>query len=390
MTTCAPHRDGRFLMAVAAICGVLWAFGGCVGIGTLDLDGDAGDASADVPWDASDGADAGGVSDTGPTLDTGSADASAGGDAGRPTQSSDAAADGGEGLAADSGEKLDAAEHGQDAGDASAHDSGSPDAGARDAGGGVDAPAGYELTWSDEFDVDGPPDPKNWSYERGFVRNHELQWYQPDNARVAAGLLVIEARRERIANPNYQAGSSDWKLNRANAEYSSASLLTAGLHAWQYGRLEMRARIPTSSGMWPAWWTLGQNGEWPSNGEVDIMEFYRGNLLANVACGTATRWVAKWNSFTKPIASLGADWPSKFHVWRMEWDDQTIALSVDDALMSSVPLQSMLNPDGMSPFRQPHFMIVNLAIGGDNGGDPSSSAFPARYEVDYVRVFQKK
>jgi beta-glucanase (GH16 family) len=258
------------------------------------------------------------------------------------------------------------------------------------ADGGIPVPSGYTLVWSDEFDVDGPPNAKNWNYEKGFVRNEELQWYQPGNATVKQGLLVIEGRKERVANPNYQAGSSDWKTNRQYAEYTSTSMTTSGLQSWQYGRFEMRGRIPTSAGMWPAWWTLGVKGEWPSNGEIDIMEYYKGNVLANVACGTATRWQAKWDSSTKSLSSLGgAAWSASFHVWRMDWDDQTIDLYLDDVLLNSVPLSSMLNADGTSPFKQKHYMLVNLAIGGQNGGDPSGTTFPATYEVDYVRVYQK-
>jgi beta-glucanase (GH16 family) len=276
---------------------------------------------------------------------------------------------------------------GMDAGPGLAADAGIADAGVADAG--IDVPSGYQLVWSDEFDVPGAPDPSRWTNEYGFVRNHEDQWYQKENAFVQGGLLVIEARKEKVENPDFQAGSSDWKKSRQYAQYTSASLLTAGRHTWRYGRFEMRARIPTHSGMWPAWWTLGERGEWPSNGEVDIMEFYRGMLLANVACGTSTRWVAKWASSTKAISSLGADWSSRFHVWRMDWDDANIALFVDGVSLNTVPLQSMLNPDGTSPLRQPHFMILNLAVGGDNGGDPSATTFPRQYEIDYVRVFQK-
>ena len=141
--------------------------------------------------------------------------------------------------------------------------------------------------------------------------------------------------------------------------------------------------------MWPAWWTLGVSGEWPANGEIDIMEYYKGNILANVACGTSTRWQAKWDSSTKAVSSLGAGWADNFHVWRMDWDDQKIDLYVDDSLMNSVPLSSMLNPDGQSPFKQKHYMLVNLAIGGVNGGDPSGTTFPVQYQVDWIRVFQK-
>jgi beta-glucanase (GH16 family) len=256
--------------------------------------------------------------------------------------------------------------------------------------GGITVPPGYKLVWSDEFDVDGRPSSANWKYEQGFVRNEEDQWYQPDNATVQGGVLIIEARREQKANPNYQAGSSDWKRNRQYAEYTSSSLITSGLHSWQFGRFEMRGRIDTRTGMWPAWWTLGVSGEWPSNGEIDIMEFYRGNVLANVACGTSTRYHAKWDSVSKPISSFNdSQWSSKFHVWRMDWDDTKIDLYLDDMLMNTTNLADMLNPDGTSPFRQADYMILNLAIGGTNGGDPTNTTFPARFEVDYVRVFQK-
>src|SRR6187551_356289 len=255
---------------------------------------------------------------------------------------------------------------------------------------GIAVPPGYKLVWSDEFDVDGAPNPANWKFEQGFQRNEEAQWYQADNARVLGGVLIIEARRERKANPNYQAGSSDWKTSRQYAEYTSTSMHTSGLHSWQFGRFEMRARIETRAGLWPAWWTLGVSGEWPSNGEIDIMEFYQGKILANVACGTSTRWTAKWDSVTKQVSTFPADWSSQFHVWRMDWNDTKIDLYVDDMLMNTTNLADMLNPNGQSPFRQAHYMLVNLAIGGINGGDPSATPFPTRYEIDYVRVFQRQ
>jgi beta-glucanase (GH16 family) len=254
---------------------------------------------------------------------------------------------------------------------------------------GINVPDGYKLVWSDEFNTDGTPNSKNWNYEKGFVRNSELQWYQSNNATVKDGVLIIEGRKEKVTNPNYSASGSDWKTTRQYAEYTSSSMSTSGLQTWQYGRFEMRARIPTSAGMWPAWWALGVSGEWPSSGEIDMMEFYKGNVLANVACGTSTRWSAKWDSSTKAISSLGNNWSSRFHIWRMDWDDQAINLYLDDTLMNGVSLSSMLNSDGTSPFKQKVYMILNLAIGGDNGGDPSSTTFPVQFEVDYVRVFQK-
>lgn len=255
------------------------------------------------------------------------------------------------------------------------------------------AKSDWKLVWSDEFNRDGPPDPRNWTFERGFVRNNELQWYQPDNARCKNGFLIIEARRERKSNPNFVANSSDWKTGREFAEYTAASLISRGLRQWQYGRFEMRGRIDTRAGLWPAFWTLGVDGEWPANGEVDVMEFYRGSLLANVAWGTSRRWNAKWDAVKKPLSEFAdPDWSKKFHVWRMDWDAQSIRLYVDGALLNETSLKETINGDGSgkNPFRQPHYLLLNLAVGGQNGGDPSETAFPARFEVDYVRVYQQQ
>ena len=251
------------------------------------------------------------------------------------------------------------------------------------------APA-TSFVWSDEFNTDGRPDPKNWTFETGFVRNSELQWYGPENARVERGVLVIEARRERKANPGYQPGATDWKRSREAAEYTSSSLLTRGLHSWQYGRFEMRARIDTRAGLWPAFWTLGVAGAWPRNGEVDIMEYYGGNLLANVAwAGPGGR--AQWDDTRHPLSSFGdPDWSTQFHVWRMDWGADRIRLFVDDRLLNETDLSTTVNQDGtgVNPLRQAHYLIVNLAVGGTQGGDPAATAFPARYEIDYIRVYQ--
>jgi beta-glucanase (GH16 family) len=252
----------------------------------------------------------------------------------------------------------------------------------------ITVPAGYKLVWHDEFDVDGAPSPSNYNFEHGFQRNEEAQWYQAANSSVKGGLLVIEARKEAVANPNY-TGSGDWKTTRKTAEYTSSSLTTSGKQSFQYGHFEMRARIPTELGMWPAWWTLGVKGQWPSNGEIDIMEYYRSNVLANVACGTATAYQAKWDSTATSLTSLGANWAAQFHIWTMDWDEQSIVLSVDGKALNTSTLSSMLNSDGTSPFKQKAYLLVNLAIGGQNGGDPSGTAFPKRYEIDYLRVFQK-
>lgn len=250
-----------------------------------------------------------------------------------------------------------------------------------------------KLVWSDEFNKAGQPDPNNWTYERGFVRNQELQWYQPDNARCQNGLLIIEGRRQHKQNPRYRADGRDWRQNREYAEYTSASLTTRRLHSWKFGRFEMRGRIDTRAGLWPAFWTLGIEGPWPSNGEIDIMEYYRGVLLANAAWASEKRWVPKWDDIKKPITEFNdPNWSEKFHIWRMDWDADSIKLYVDDMLLNEVDLTMTINEDeeGKNPFHQPHYIILNLAIGGKAGGDPSNTKFPAKFEVDYVRIYQKQ
>jgi len=251
--------------------------------------------------------------------------------------------------------------------------------------------AGWKLAWSDEFNRDGRPDPAKWTYETGFVRNQELQWYQPENAWCKKGLLIIEARRERKKNPDFAAGSTNWKTNREYADYTSACLVTRGLASWRYGRFEMRGRIDTRAGLWPAFWSTGVEGRWPHNGEIDIMEYYRNTLLANLIW--AGRGGYRTASFTtrKPIASFAdPDWSGKFHVWRMDWDEKRIVITVDGEVLNDSDLDQAANPDGTNGFRQAQSILLNLAVGGTAGGDPSATQFPARFEVDYVRIYQKQ
>jgi beta-glucanase (GH16 family) len=250
----------------------------------------------------------------------------------------------------------------------------------------------YQLVWADEFNKNGNVDTTNWSFEKGFVRNEEAQWYGTENAWCENGLLIIEARKQETTNPDYEAGSAEWRKNRKTSPYTVSSINTSGKHSWQYGRFVMRGRINISPGMWPAWWTLGVTGKWPANGEIDIMEYYRNKLLANVACLGADG-KPEWYVKTYAVDSMGGTvWASKFHEWRMDWDETGIALYCDGALLNQVPLSQVMNKDGtgINPFRQPHYMLLNVAIGGTNGGDPSNTVFPNRFEVDYVRVYQKR
>lgn len=250
----------------------------------------------------------------------------------------------------------------------------------------------YELVWSDEFNNDGAPDSTKWVYEKGFVRNEEFQWYQPQNAFCKNGLLVIEARREQKPNPLYKQGSKSWRTNRENIEYTSACMLTAGRHSWTYGRFELRARIDIDAGIWPAWWTLGVEKDWPENGEIDIMEYYRDTLLANILCRGVNN-SNEWHTTKIGVQQLGGKaWAADFHTWRMDWTEEYIALYVDDSLLNKVSVDELVNKNGsgFNPFKHPHYMLLDVAIGGQNGGDPSHTIFPRRMEVDWVRVWQKK
>lgn len=260
--------------------------------------------------------------------------------------------------------------------------------------------SGWKLIWNDEFNCIGKPDSLSWNYEQGFARNEELQWYCGNNANCQDGVLTIEARREPFQNPSYQKDSKDWRRKRECAEYTSSSIATNGKREFCYGRFEIRARIPVGSGAWPAIWTLGKSMEWPSCGEIDVMEYYRikgvPHVMANAAWGTDERYVAKWNSKATPFARFidkDADWVSKFHIWRMDWDESAIKLYVDGELLNEIFLDETDNGilgDYKNPFKQPHYILLNLAIGGINGGEPDISAFPMKYEIDYVRVYQKE
>ena len=256
--------------------------------------------------------------------------------------------------------------------------------------------SGMKLVFNEEFNYEGSPNPEIWSFENGFKRNNELQWYQSKNAICKNGSLLIEGKKEEFPNPNYIADSKSWQTNRKNVNYTSSSLMTAGKKTWLFGRFEVRARIDTTMGSWPAIWTLGINKDWPSCGEVDMMEFYRpdglSSILANVASGTGIRFKAKWNTMKKTLASLMSKdnrWPGKFHVWVMDWNQDSIKLYMDNELLNTTLLSETMNPDGNNPFLQPHYLILNLALGA-NGGNPDKSNFPITFEVDYVRIYQRK
>jgi beta-glucanase (GH16 family) len=150
----------------------------------------------------------------------------------------------------------------------------------------------------------------------------------------------------------------------------------------------MRARIDTRPGSWPAFWTLGAKGGWPEGGEVDIMEYYRGMVLANVCHGLKGK--QKWVDTKMPLEKLGGEkWSKEFHVWTMEWDSKRIDLYLDGKLLTHFNVADDDEPGKDNAFRKPHYMLINQAIGGTNGGDPSKTDFPVKLEVDWVRVYQE-
>ena len=259
---------------------------------------------------------------------------------------------------------------------------------------------GMRLVFADEFDREGPPDSATWGHEIGFVRNRELQWYRPDGARCEGGLLIIEATRERVPNPDFQAGSDDWRRSRRESEFASASLVTKGRFEFTYGRVRLRARIDVRPGVWPAFWTKGTRQPWPVGGEIDIMESFAGLMMANAAWAGEKPGSVLWDASRTPLADIArqsgyADidaWSRAFHEWQLDWTADRMEFRLDGRLLNTVDLTKTINatPDRTNPFHGPQAFIVNLAIGGTSGGDPSGTTFPARLEVDWVRVWRRE
>ena len=250
-------------------------------------------------------------------------------------------------------------------------------------------PAGYGLVWSDEFSVDGLPDPAKWAYDTGRNKagwyNHELQYYSPEraqNAELRGGRLVITARKETPSS------APDWGRQR----YTSARMLTRGKAEWTYGFFEIRARLACGKGTWPAIWMLGSQGDWPAGGELDIMEHIGhqpGRVFSSVhtAAGSGAKSVG--------AAVQLADVCNTFHDYQMHWTKQGIRFGID-----GLAHYEYLNPGSGSgsgngngsdrgPFDAPQFLILNIAIGGDLGGKVDDAIFPVQMEVDHVRVYQR-
>lgn len=236
----------------------------------------------------------------------------------------------------------------------------------------------WALVFADEFDTPGTPDPAKWTYDIGYVANEEAQYYtsRPQNARVEDGHLVIEARKE------------PWM----GYGYTSARLKTEGLADFLYGRVEIRAELPTGRGTWPALWMLGTNIQqagWPRCGEIDIMENVGFDpLTIHGAVHTAAYNHMKGNHRNGTIQASPPPWEA-FHVYSMEWSPEHIDISLDGERYFRFENEGT-GTDAW-PFDQPEFLVLNVAIGGSWGGQQGidDSLFPHRMLVDWVRVYQR-
>ena len=240
--------------------------------------------------------------------------------------------------------------------------------------------APYQLVWSDEFDYTGLPDSAKWNYDVGGNGwgNNELEYYTSkrlDNARVENGNLVIEARKEAWQGMNY----------------TSARLLTKGKMSWQYGKIDVRAKLPRGRGTWPAIWMLGDTNplKWPDDGEVDIMEhvgFDQGVIHGSVHCKKYNWVIGNGKTATTRVM----DCSDNFHVYSLEWDKNTIKISVDST--SYMSFSNEHSGYDAWPFDNKLFLILNIAVGGNWGGQQGvdDSIWPQQMLVDYVRVYQRK
>jgi beta-glucanase (GH16 family) len=238
----------------------------------------------------------------------------------------------------------------------------------------------WKLVWSDEFNYTGLPDSAKWTGETGGHGwgNNELQYYtagRKENARVEKGILTIEARKE-----TYQ-----------ERKYTSARLITKGKGDWQYGKIEVRAKLPKGLGTWPAIWMLGSTTplKWPDDGEIDIMEhvgFNQGFIHASVHTKKYNHTIGTQKTDTTQIK----DCSENFHVYTVEWDAESVNVSVD----GNQYFRFGNEHSGYAawPFDNKMYLLLNIAVGGNWGGQKGvdESIWPQRMEVDYVRVYQQQ
>ncbi len=241
---------------------------------------------------------------------------------------------------------------------------------------------GWKLIWSEEFDYTGFPDSTKWSYDtEGNVYqwgNNEAQYYtsgRKENAWVSDGVLRITALKEPMEGRSY----------------TSARLITKGKGDWLYGRFEIRAKLPTGRGTWPAIWMLPTDweyGDWPKSGEIDIME----NVGYDPDTIVGSSHTEKYNHAigTQKNAKIACpDCYKAFHVYALEWEEDEYRLYVDDQLYFTFKNEG--TGYEVWPYDKRFHILLNLAIGGNWGGQKGidDSLFPHVFEIDYVRVYKK-
>ncbi|MEP7252480.1 MAG: family 16 glycosylhydrolase [Ginsengibacter sp.] len=233
-------------------------------------------------------------------------------------------------------------------------------------------PAVPTLLWSDEFNTDGPPDPAKWGYDIGTGGNgwgnNELEYYtnRPENSIVQNGVLKIKAIKESYSGSGY----------------TSARILSQNKFAFTYGTVEFRAKLPAGVGTWPALWTLGSNVStvgWPACGEMDVMEMIGRDL--NKIFGTL-HYPGRSGGNADGSTTVISNASTQFHTYSMEWTPSIIKISVDSMVYHTVVNTTSL------PFNHDFFLIMNIAIGGNFGGDVDPAFVSDSMEVDYVRVYK--
>ncbi len=241
----------------------------------------------------------------------------------------------------------------------------------------TDPVEGWKLVWGDEFNGSGLVDETKWRYEEGFVRNNESQYYtvrRLENCRQENGNLVITCRKEPQGSQH---------------QYTSASINTEGKANFKYGRYEIRCKIPGGQGVWPAFWSLGSNRpevDWPKCGEIDIMEYM--GRIPNRTIGVIHYSVdgdKRHNEGHSDTQNAPFD---DYHLYGMEWDDKEITFFVDDTKFYTTPI-NVANDNGYNPFKNPHFLLINFALGGISGGPFDPNMLPKQFLIDYVRVYTK-
>ncbi len=248
-------------------------------------------------------------------------------------------------------------------------------------GSGFDAPEiyqGYQRVWEDEFSGD-VIDLDSWGYNIGGDGwgNNELEFYTDRgiNSFQTQGYLFIEAREEKFGG----------------RDYTSARLLSQDKQEFQYGRIDIRAKLPKGKGIWPAIWMLGSNFDevgWPRCGEIDIMELIGSE--PKIVHGTA-HFLGGSNSHesngSSTFLSGGQDFSDEFHVFSIVWLEDYIEWRLDGKKYHSITPSTINGGDW--PFNNKFFFILNVAVGGNWPGSPNATTvFPQRMLVDYIRVYQ--